>query len=480
MEPVRWGRSFVLVALLGAAAALASLGLDTGASGSVGPGQVAVGARFGSGRTEIRLPPLGQISAATHWSPVTMEAQVEQVDVDRLQRLLGADAPGDLLRKEVSADLEPLIRTFALQALLTAAAAGGVAGALVRHRRWTHGLIGATSGLVVVGLLLGGAWWSYDAEAFDEARFEGPLERAPALLATVRRHVDGFEDVRQRVEVLGGQVAELYAATSAGTVTDPSDDEVRILHVSDIHSNPLGFEVTRQLADRFDVDAVLDTGDVTSFGLPAESRLGELIGEIPARYLLVPGNHDSEENRAALGQVGNVELLDGDVAEVKGVRILGVGDPTFTATNETDPREAAAVKRAARPQVAEAVIRAAADVLAVHDPSQAVGAYGHVPLVVAGHVHQRGTTRQGQTLVLTVGSTGATGLGSFMVESNRSYEAEVLRFVDRRLVSVDRISFSGVDGGFKVERSLMPQVDGRPEVARGQGTDRLKADIQTP
>ncbi len=461
-----WGRSFFLVALLGAAAALLALGLDTSASGSVGPGTVAVRARFGESRTELRLPPLGQISAPTHWSPVTLQAQVEQVDVDRLQTLLNADEPGDRLRQEVAADLEPLLRLFALHALLASAIVGGLVGALFRRRRWTHGLVGATSGLLTVGLVLGGAWWSYDADAFAEARFEGPLERAPALLATVRRHVDGFDDVRQRMEVLGGQVAELYAAAGTGGVVSTTDDEVRILHVSDIHSNPLGLEVTKQLAERFRVDAVLDTGDVTSFGLPVEARLGELIGQIPTRYILVPGNHDSDENRASLDQVENVELLDGEVTDVRGVRILGIGDPTFTATNQTDSREAAALKRAKRPEVADAVFEASPDVLAVHDPSQAVGAYGKVPLVVAGHVHQRATTRQGQTLVLTVGSTGATGLGSFMVESDRSYEAEILRFVNRRLVSVDRIGFSGVGGGFKVERSLLPQIGDRPQVAR--------------
>jgi hypothetical protein len=64
-----------------------------------------------------------------------------------------------------------------------------------------------------------------------------------------------------------------------------------------------------------------------------------------------------------------------------------------------------------------------------------------------------------------VGSTGSTGLGSFLVETDRSYEAEVLRFVDRRLVSVDRVILRGVGGGFRVERQLVTPGDGS-EVAR--------------
>ena len=38
---------------------------------------------------------------------------------------------------------------------------------------------------------------------------------------------------------------------------------------------------------------------------------------------------------------------------------------------------------------------------------------GHVPLIVSGHLHKNSAVRKNGTLVLTVGSTGATGLGSF-------------------------------------------------------------------
>ncbi len=474
---VRRGLSFLLVGLLGAAAAVLALQIDAEARGEVGPGRVAVRARFGEPRTELRLPPLGQVSASTHQSPITLQAAVDEVDVDRLQDLLAGDDPGDRLRNEVSSDLEPVLREFALRALLAAAVVGALAGALVPRRRWTHAVAGSVGGIMAVAALLGVAWRGYDADAFGEARFEGPLERAPALFAAVRRHVDDYDDVRRRVEALGDQVAELYAvASTAGPVPGASGaevladdgDEVRILHVSDIHSNPLGLEVTRQLAERFAVDAVLDTGDLTSFGLPIEGRLGELIEKIPVPYLFVPGNHDSPGNRASIDEVKNVELVDDRVVEVKGVRILGMADPTFTATNQIDSEEATTVKRDAAPAVVAAVAINEPDVLAVHDPVMGEAAWGRVPLILAGHTHQRASARRDGTLVLTVGSTGSTGLGSFMVDTKKSYEAEVLRFVAGDLVSIDRVELRGVDGGFRVERQLIrpptrPLVAGRIE-----------------
>ena len=42
------------------------------------------------------------------------------------------------------------------------------------------------------------------------------------------------------------------------------DDTVRVLHVSDIHLNPLAAGLVVELATDLDVDAILDTGDQRS------------------------------------------------------------------------------------------------------------------------------------------------------------------------------------------------------------------------
>ena len=456
MGGMRRGIAYLLVALLGAAAALLALGTVTVTQGRVGPGRVALRAHLGAARTELRLPPLGQVSAATHAAPITLTGQVDEVSINGLQDVLKTDDPGDRLRSEVSDDLEPLLRAFAGQSLAVAALAGALAGALVPRRRWTYPLTGSAAGLATVAVLLGGAWLSYDAEAFDKARFEGPLERAPSLLATVRKHVDDIDDVRQRVRVLGDQVADLYSAASSGVGGPVGGDEVRILHVSDIHSNPLGLEVTRRLAEQFDVAAVLDTGDLTSFGIPLEGRLGDMVATMKVPYLLVPGNHDSPENRRALAAVPNIRLLDGTVAEIGGVRILGVGDPAFTADNELNTAEALTLKQERAPEVTARVIELRPDVLAVHDSVLSEAAAGHVPLIVSGHLHETTALRRNGTLVLSVGSTGATGLGSFTVDTGSPYEAELLHFVGRDLIAVDRIDLHGVGGAFRVERQLVP------------------------
>ena len=74
---------------------------------------------------------------------------------------------------------------------------------------------------------------------------------------------------------------------------------------------------------------------------------------------------------------------------------------------------------------------------------------------MAGHVHRRTSQTEGGTLTLTVGSTGSTGLGSFTVESEQAYEAQVLHFRQGRLDVVDYVTVRGISGDFSVERQVV-------------------------
>ena len=439
-------------------AALATVGVGPATKGRLGPGRVEVRAHWSwDGRTQLGLPPLGAISAATHDAPLAVDVRVEELDIERVQDLIGRANAETRLRQSLRSDIEPLVGRLARTALLTSLVVGVVVGAVLPGRRWSWVGAGAAGGVLAMGALLGQAWATYDEEAFRNPRFEGSLERAPEVLRTVQKHVEGFDDIRGRVDILSQQVANLYRATVVGPETD--GDDVAILHVSDIHLNPVGVEVTRQLAVQFGVDAVLDTGDLTSFGFPLEARIGDLIADIPAPYYVTPGNHDSDTVRAALATVPNVTVLAGSVVDIGGVRVLGVADPTFTADDRIGTADAAAEKRLQAAAVGRLTAARRPDVLAVHDPILAEEAAGRVPLVVAGHVHERSDEVRDGTRYLTVGSTGATGLGSFTVATQLDYEAQVLHFSDGRLVAVDYVSLGGIGGSFRIERTVVEPLD---------------------
>ena len=444
----------VLVAVLAGVASVAAVGLGRPTHGPLGPGRVELRARWsGEGRTQLGLPPLGAISAATHDAPLAIYLRVEELDIEGVQELLGRPDAETRLRRSLSSGIEPLVERFARQAVLTSLVVGILVGAVLPGRRWSWLFAGAAGGALAVTALLAQTWSTYDEEAFRNPRFEGSLQRAPEMLRTVQKHVEGFDDIRGRVAILSQQVANLYRATVVSP--EDGDDDVSILHVSDIHLNPLAVEVVRQLASQFRVDAVLDTGDVASFGFPVEARIGDLIATVPVPYYLAPGNHDSDEVRRALAAVPNVTVLAGSVVDIGGVRVLGVADPTFTADNRVGTAEATAEKRRQTQALGRLTAARRPDVLAVHDPALAVAAAGRVPLVVAGHRHERGDEERDGTRFLTVGSTGATGLGSFTVATQLDYEAEVLHFSGGRLVALDYVVLGGIGGNFRIDRTVI-------------------------
>lgn len=445
----------VLVFVVGAAAAVFSLTLAPPTRGDVGPGTLEVkGSWRLDGETRLQVPPLGSLSAQTHAAPLGLHGRIDALDIDRLETLIAEDRPTASLYAQAESDLRALARKFAVRALLGAALVGAVVGGLVSRLRPVLIVVGGVGGVIAVGLLLLVTWRGFDADAFAEPVYEGALERAPEMVESARRHVDDYGTVRARIGTLAAQVSDLYAmaATDPGRAGRPG--EVRILHVSDIHLNPLGLEVVQELARQFDVHAVLDTGDLTSFGFPVEAEIGRAIADVPARYLFVPGNHDSEANRAALAEMPNVEVVDG-VVEVRGIRILGVPDPSFTADNRTSADEARVVKEAAAGEVARRARADGAHILAVHDPVLAGSSAGSVPLVVAGHRHQRDASLERDTITFVVGSTGGTGLGSFTGDADLAFEAQVLHIGPRGCVrALDYVALDGIGGSFEIERRV--------------------------
>ncbi len=148
-------------------------------------------------------------------------------------------------------------------------------------------------------------------------------------------------DVAQRLESYRSGLADLVqSVTTLYAVSDqlpllPRDSETTaVLHVSDIRLNPLGFDVADRLVEQFAVDAVVDTGDITTWGMGVESSTLSRIGELGVPYVFVRGNHDSLATQAAVASQPNAVVLDNEVAEVAGLVFAGIGDPRFTPKGE--------------------------------------------------------------------------------------------------------------------------------------------------
>jgi predicted phosphodiesterase len=265
-------------------------------------------------------------------------------------------------------------------------------------------------------------------------------------------------------------LSELYAVTSNLPVFTAGDETVRVLHVSDLHLNPGAFDVIRSVVTQFQVDVVIDTGDLTDFGSAAESRYVGQIPSIGAPYVYVRGNHDSSATQASVAALPDATVLDGpEVVEVAGIRFLGQGDPRFTPDKSTRDDDADDDVLLAVGRTMARSARTAVDpphVVAVHDPVSAQPLLGVSPLVLAGHTHRREDVEQDGTLLVVQGSTGGAGLRALEGEEPTPITMTVLYLepASGQLQAYDDITLGGLGTtDARISRTVVvPPVADRP------------------
>lgn len=412
---------------------------------TIGPLQmrIAVVPAWGGGIT-VAVPPLGRLELPTHAGPLRVQAAVSGIAPGRARSLLTADDPGRTVTAQVTADSQDAVAEAAARAALVALLASGLTCAVVFRRR--RAVLGGTA-VVTAALLVsaGVAGATLRTQALTEPRFEGLLAQAPALVGRVQ----DFDAYSQRVAQLTSNVARVYGSLATLPAT-PDEDTTQVLWVSDIHLNPAAFAVMRRLVDQFEVEAIVDTGDITDLGTATENALVDAVGTFDVPYLWVRGNHDSLGTQAFMARQPGVQVLDdGDVVAVAGVRFAGVGDPLYTPNKrvKTDSERNAETLRAAGEELRAAMEAQTdpVDVAVVHEPGMAGPLMGSVPLVLDGHVHERRSRVAEGTLELTQGSSGGAGLRTLDDEKALPLELSVLHFgPDGALLAVDDITIGGL------------------------------------
>jgi predicted phosphodiesterase len=439
-----------LLAVAGAWLALLAAGRATY---QLGPFRVELFARPGSGITEVDLPPLGQIRADTHSVPLRLTATVDLVDPDRLNQTVEAVGVEGLVELVEDRGLAAA-RSHGVRA--AAVALAGVAAAAALFRRRVDVGRTAVCGVVLVGLATGGTWLGYRADAFVEPVYTGSLRLAPDLIGPIQQATRRIEVFRDELGRLVRGTVEAYGAVTAGT--GPSEDAIVVLHISDIHSSPLGMDFAQQLADTFGADLVVDTGDLTSFGSRLERAVLDRIPQFGVPYLFVRGNHDSTAIGVQVEALPNAETLESETATAAGLSLFGAAHPLFTPGRRLSDEEIAETVAAARDDLADRVgaLDPPPDVVLVHDPRMAVGLAGRVPLVLSGHFHRFDADVREGTFFLQTATAGAGGLDTFIDVEPIPLAAEVV-YLDGsppRLVAVDRVALEPETRQLLVERQL--------------------------
>ncbi len=453
--------------LFAVAGALLAIAVSARTTAPVGPFDCTAVARPAlTGSTTIRLAPLGTIEIDTHGAPVAIELRINELRPQEAEQIAADPTVLEDLEDDLAADAEGILFALARRAIV-AAVIGGVVGALAAKLRWQNAAAGAATGALVAGGLTGVTIMTFRPEAIAEPRYTGLLTVAPNAVGDVEALVERFDDYREQLAGLVGNVVTIYRAAEGLPSLDPGDDAIRVLHVSDLHNNPQGYDLVAQLAADFEVDVVVDTGDISDWGTTSEALLAERIADIDGPYVFVRGNHDSRSTEQAMAEQGAI-VLDGEATEVAGLRIWGAGDPRFTPDQQEDDSEDA--QRRVIEAFAEDVDDLVAaddpegiDLVALHDPAAAVELEDDVPLVLAGHRHEPDAMELGSTLVLVEGSTGGAGLRGLQGEEATPLSASVLYFdpVTDELVAYDSVSVDGFGGSaVRIERHVVDRPDG--------------------
>jgi predicted MPP superfamily phosphohydrolase len=471
----------VVIALSGF---LAGAALSPAARTEVGPLVVDVSVRPSlSPGSAVELPPVGSVRFDTHRTPIQVQARIRSVDIEAARRVIAMPALlGPVMDRAPDVVSRAAARALASAVLCGLLGAGLLTGLATRSRGGTA--VGLVAVLMTITLLAVGTAATFDSTTLAQPRFAGVLSSAPYVQRRTQTLAARLESYRSGLADFVQSVTTLYAVgdrlPKAGT--GMSDDVITVLHISDLHLNPIGFDLTDRLVEQFQVDAVVDSGDLSTWGTSVEQGFVGRVAGVGVPYVFVRGNHDSPLIARAVRRQPNAVVLDGTVATVAGLRIAGVADPRNLPAE--GPGDASS-----KGLVLESVGRLAGVVgeydaahpgapvqlAVVHDPTRLDPLRGRVPLVLSGHLHKRSVEYRDGTRVMVQGSTGGAGLtadGLQRLTDGRPVplEATLLYFARTgpdagRLLAYDDVTVGGLGlTSVSIDRTLVPREQVNPQV----------------
>lgn len=425
------------------------------------------------GMTQVEIPPLGLIRANTHKTPVKILVRLENIDFNSVQKLL-QEAPnqGQLL-DELTSKVNSLIYVFAAKVMALAALGGAFGVLLVQRKNWHTLIQGVILALLVAAILLTGTYRTYNPSEFRNPHYEGVLRAAPWMVSFAEEALGKIETLGQQLQMVTTNLNGLFQQIDQLQPIGDDGNDLRVLHVTDIHNNPAALDFMDRVTELFGVDLIIDTGDISDFGTPLESMLLARLGNTPVPYLFVPGNHDSPEIIAQMQSLPGVTVLDGPM-EILGLKVIGLPDPS-SATSDVEPPTASEIPAYAAQIIQTLEDLGPIDIIALHNNHIAGRLAGHAPVILYGHNHQQVLERIDGSVLVNSGSTGANGLQGLQSSKASHYSVSLLHFRPNDhgkliIVAVDSLKVDSLVGGFSLDRRLFTNgQEIEPAYSQGQG-----------
>ncbi|GAA5156176.1 hypothetical protein GCM10023340_43310 [Nocardioides marinquilinus] len=186
----------------------------------------------------------------------------------------------------------------------------------------------------------------YALSALDGTLAAGATTDSPVLRLLLGGAIDKAGVLVKRQEARDREYRDLAEAgltAQADAMTGPREGELAVMMQSDMHCNTTMIRLQRQVVSMLDrayggeddEDAVPSllavSGDLTTNGTAAEGTCirdeADIAGRAPV--VAIGGNHETDVSLDQMADAG-MTVLDGEVDEVGGVRVLGDTDPSRT------------------------------------------------------------------------------------------------------------------------------------------------------
>ncbi len=411
---------------------------------------------FQRGDTIIFIPPVGELRAATHWFPFMLKVTLLNVDLDTLVvglENLAASQNITYFEEQVRSRLAFfLLRNTAIVFLCSA----GAVYLPARLRSWRRALIsGLIASVLFLTLFYATVLRPYNIEAFETPQYKGIIGAAPWVVNISNQTIATIKTLGEQLEVMTANLHDLSEQLDRIQL-DPPHSGLRVLHVSDIHNNPAAFDFIEKVVISFNIDFIIDTGDLTDYGTELETDMVSRVSSLPVPYLFVPGNHDSPQVIETMQREGAI-ILGNELIELMGLRIAGVADPSSESSLMAIAPEQVLRETAATAYLDYASGEDSPDIIAVHHPLTGSPFIGVSPVILSGHTHRAQVLFEQGSALINAGTTGAAGVRGLQAPLDNPYSMVVLYFSPdpegyQTLMMADLLSIQQHHDSFSLKR----------------------------
>lgn len=414
------------------------------------------------GKTVIDIPPVGEVMAHTHRSPLLLKLSLNSIDLDRLKAMLNQQTSQDTLMQEAQKLVMEQMKKF-VAITLALSFFGGAFGVLVFQRKKAKEILaGGLIGLFTVALLLSLTYKTFDIQKFRNPEYEGAIKAAPWMISLVQDGITTVNTWGKEMRLIATNLYGLFQRVETLKEVSTSESEIKVLHVTDIHNNPASFDFIDQVVKTFGVDVVVDSGDISDFGTPLETALLERIKKVKVPYVFVPGNHETQGIITELKKIPNVTVVEGGVINMKGLNIAAIEDPSALSQDYHSPKpdEITAYRDKLQKIIDQSKVEP--DIVVAHNPKIAGNFWGKYPLVLCGHDHQYKIKVKPDSVMIDAGTSGAAGIGALRTKKEIPYSFVLLHFGNAegkiQLKYTDTINISNQQSGYSLERKVYPEL----------------------